>query len=243
MIAWIKKWGIAAFAGLVLFVAVTLQLVAHLKPVPESSLEQPLAQAIPERLEGWQVQELDLGPTESVTQRSYDLLKLDDFVHRQYVRGDKSFSVYAAYWKPGKMPVRLVNQHSPDRCWTEVGWVCTDREWNVMRSVDGQQLQPGQWGAYELGDYTNYTYFWHIVGGEVHWYGGERLNTQSSLTSVWEDFRKFGLNVHREQFFIRIVSPESMDDLWDEPGFQKVMADLAELCLAAPEAPTEVAVK
>ena len=152
MIAWIKKWGIAAFAGMVFIVAVALQLVANLKPVPESSLEQPLAEAIPERLEGWQVNDMDLGPTESVTQRSYDLLKLDDFVHRQYVRGDKSFSVYAAYWKPGKMPVRLVNQHTPDRCWTEVGWVCTNREWNVMRSVDGKRLQRARVATRPVGD-------------------------------------------------------------------------------------------
>jgi hypothetical protein len=137
----------------------------------------------------------------------------------------------------------LVNQHTPDRCWTEVGWVCTDREWNVERSVNGRRLQPGQWGVYELEDFKNYTYFWHIVGGEVHWYGGERLNTKSSLTSVWEDFRKFGLNVHREQFFIRVVSRESMDDLWEDPAFQTVMEDLADLCLAEPSAGDSVAVK
>jgi hypothetical protein len=234
MIQWLKRWGVPVAALFIVVVAVGLQLVSGLKPVPEGSLEQPLSDAIPERIDGWQVIDLDLGPTESVTQRSYNLLKLDDFVHRQYRRGDRNFSVYVAYWKPGKMPVRLVNQHSPDRCWTEVGWVCTDREWNVQRSVHGRDLQPGQWGVYEIGDHTNYTYFWHIVGGEVHWYGGKRLNTKSSLTSVWEDFRKFGLNVHREQFFVRVVSPEPMDDLWDEPAFQAVMADLAELCLAQP---------
>lgn len=130
------------------------------------------------------------------------------------------------------MPVRLVNQHTPDRCWTEVGWTCTDRKWNVEKAVDGNELQPGQWGIYELDGFRNYTYFWHVVGDEVHWYGGDRLNTKSSLTSIWEDFRKFGLNVYREQFFVRIVSDNSMDALWDEPAFKEVMLDLAELCLA-----------
>jgi hypothetical protein len=243
MISWFKRWGIPFFALVVLLGAVGLQLVANLKPVPEGTLERPLEQAIPEQLPGWEITDMDLGPTESVTQRSYDLLRLDDFVHRQYKRGDQSFSVYIAYWKPGKMPVRLVNQHTPDRCWTEVGFVCTDREWNVERSVNGEALQPGQWGVYELEDIKNYTYFWHIVGGEAHWYGGERINTKSSLTSVWEDFRKFGLNVHREQFFVRITSAKPMDDLWDQPGFQAVMADLADLCLAEPGPATEVAVK
>ena len=234
MMSWMKKWGLPGMAVVIVVIGVALQVVARMQPVPEGTLQAPLADAVPEKLSGWQVTELDLGPTESVTQRSYDLLRLDDFVHRSYQRGDKVFSVYVAYWKPGKMPVRLVNQHSPDRCWTEVGWSCADRQWNVEKTVDGIALQPAQWGVYEKEGYTNHTYFWHIVGGEVHWYGGKRLNTKSSLTSIWQDFTKFGLNVHREQFFIRIVSPNPIEKVWDEPGFQEVMTSLAKLCLAEP---------
>ena len=220
--------------GLVLAGAILLQLAARLKPVPEGSLAAPLAELVPADLPGWEVINLDLGPTESVTARSHQLLNLDDFVHRQYRRGDRVFTVYVAYWEPGKMPVRLVNQHTPDRCWTEAGWVCADREWNVERSAMGRPLQPGQWGLFELGDVKNYTYFWHIVGGVAHWYGGERLNTKSSLTTVWEDIRKFGLNVHREQFFVRVTSPQPMDALWEQDGFNQIMAELADLCLAPP---------
>ncbi|HSH09407.1 MAG TPA: exosortase-associated EpsI family protein [Oceanipulchritudo sp.] len=243
MSEWIKRWGIPGVAIFVLVAAVILQVLASTKPVPEGSLKTSLKEAIPGQINGWQVKDLDLGPTESVTQRSYDLLRLDDFVHRQYSRGDKSFSVYIAYWKPGKMPVRLVNQHTPDRCWTEVGWTCAEREWNVHRSAEGRDLKPAQWGVYELGEAKNYTYFWHIVGGDVHWYGGNRVNTRASLSTVWEDFRKFGLNVHREQFFIRVVSPHPMDDLWQEPAFESVMADLADLCLAEATPAEPVALK
>lgn len=232
-----------ALAGLILLVSVLLQVVAGLKPVPEGSLDAPLEEKIPASLSGWAVRDLDLGPTESVTERSFQLLNLDDFVHREYRRGDRVFTVYVAYWKPGKMPVRLVNQHTPDRCWTEAGWVCTDREWNVERVAGTTALQPGQWGVFELGEARNFTYFWHIVGGQAHWYGGERLNTKSSLTSVVEDFKKFGLNVHREQFFVRITSPEPMDSLWEQEGFQTIMASLAELCLAEFVEADSVAIK
>lgn len=243
MVTFIKRWALPLGAVFVLLGAVGIQLVAKMKPVPEGTLVSPLEELIPAEMSGWEIEDLDLGPTESVTERSYQLLQLDDFVHRSYKRGDIRFSVYVAYWKPGKMPVRLVNQHSPDRCWTEVGFKCIDREWNVLRSVDGETLQPAQWGVYELGDTKQYAYFWHIVGGEAHWYGGERINTRSSVSSLWEDFRKFGLNVHREQFFIRIVSPEPMDGLWEVEGFQEIMADLAALCLAEPGELSEVAVK
>ena len=241
--SWFKKWGIPGMAAIVLIVGISLQVVAKMRPVPEGTLTAPLSEMILLEIAGWEVEDLDLGPTESVTQRSYNLLKLDDFVHRNYSRGGENFSVYIAYWKPGKMPVRLVNQHTPDRCWTEVGWTCTDREWNVEKTVDGQPLQPGQWGIYELEGYKNHTYFWHIVGGKVHWYGGDRINTKSSLTSVWEDFTKYGLNVYREQFFIRIVSGQPMDDLWEEAAFKEIMLDLAELCLAEPETGDSLAAK
>lgn len=234
MLNWLKRWGIPAIAALVLLVGVILQVIVKLRPVPEGSLTEPLETLIPASVDGWTVKDMDLGPTESVTQRSYDLLRLDDFVHRSYSRGDQSFSVYVAYWKPGKMPVRLVNQHTPDRCWTEVGWSCTDRDWNVERSVDGRPLQPAQWGIYELEGYSNHVYFWHIVGGEVHWYGGERINSRTSISTIFEDMLKFGLNTHREQFFIRVTSAKPMDNLWSEPAFLAVMADLADLCLAQP---------
>ncbi len=227
----------------ILLAVIGIQFASYLTPVPESTLTQKLDILIPSTLPGWEVKDLDLGSTESVTARSHSLLKLDDFVHRSYSRGDRSFTVYVAYWESGKMPVRLVNQHTPDRCWTEVGYICTDRKWNIERTVNGKQLQPGQWGIYELNDFKNYTYFWHIVGGEVHWYGGNRVNTRSSLSTVWEDFRKFGLNVHREQFFVRIVSAQPMDDLWDEAGFNTVLSDLADLCLAKVENPQPVAMR
>jgi hypothetical protein len=113
----------------------------------------------------------------------------------------------------------------------------------VERTFNGKELQPGQWGIYELKDFKNYTYFWHIVGGKVHWYGGNRVNTRSSLSTVWEDFRKFGLNVHREQFFVRIVSQQPMDDLWQEAGFNEVLSDLADLCIGKPGKPEPVAMR
>jgi hypothetical protein len=202
----------------------------------------PLATAIPAAIAGWTVTDLDLGPTESVTERSHNLLKLDDFVHRNYVGPAGSFSVYVAYWQPGKMPVRLVNQHSPDRCWTEVGWACIDRRWDVEKMAGDIPLQPAQWGAYQIYDYVNQTYFWHIVGGRTHWYGGQRLNTRSSVMSILQDLRTFGFNTYREQYFVRVVSQQSLDDLWTVPAFQQVMADLAALCLAQPDAMATAAV-
>jgi hypothetical protein len=78
MMTWMKRWGIPAAAVLVVVAGVILQVVAKMQPVPESSLKAPLKELIPLDLAGWTVEDMDLGPTESVTQRSHDLLNLDD---------------------------------------------------------------------------------------------------------------------------------------------------------------------
>lgn len=230
-----KKFIFPIVALLLLSFAIGAQIYGAIRPAPEVPDRTPLAEVLPSQIQGWDIEDMDLGPTESVTARSHDILRLDDFVNRAYAGSQGRFSVYVAYWKPGKMPVRLVNQHSPDRCWTEVGWVCTDRSWNVEKKVYGEPIQPGQWGVYEINGFAQETYFWHIVAGKAHWYGGERLNTRSSITSVFSDLINFGGNTHREQFFVRIVSQQSLDELWDVPAFQEVMKSLADLCLAPPE--------
>ena len=228
-----KKLLFPILAALVLAGILGFQLVAAWMPTPEAPEREPLADLLPDAIVGWTVEDLDLGPTESVNERSLRLLNLDDYVHRNYKGEDVEFSVYVAYWTPGKMPVRLVNQHTPDRCWTEVGWTCTDREWNVQRSAGAIDLQPAQWGTYTIRDHEQKTYFWHLVGGEAFWYGGDRLNTRTSITTVIENFLKLGFNQAREQFFIRIIYNGDRDTLWQDPAFIDIMQRLATLGLEA----------
>lgn len=202
--------------------------LTHEEPAP---VEPFLAEAIPDRIPGWEVEDLPLGPTESVTEQSLDILNLDDFVHREYKRGNARFSLYVAYWGPGKMPVRLVNQHTPDRCWTENGWSCTDRRFNVEKSVGDRELHPAQWGAYAIRDFSNESYFWHIVGGEAYWLAGDSMNRRTSVKSVLIDVANFTSRQQPDQFFVRLVSTQSLDDLWELDGFDTLMNSLADLCL------------
>lgn len=231
------KYALPVMGLLILLLGVGLQVFAEYVSPEPPPVEPFLSEAIPKHLKGWEVRELDLGPTESVTERSFDILNLDDYVHREYRQGDTSFSVYVAYWGPGKMPIRLVNQHTPDRCWTENGWACSDRRFHVQKSVKGIPLLPGQWGTYTIQDYATESYFWHIVDGEAYWFGGERVNRMTSVKSVLLDLRNIAVNRNPVQFFVRIVSEDSLDELWTQPGFEAVMADLAELCLAADPSP------
>ena len=224
------------FLFVTLFFCAGFLAYAHfVEPVPIEVNQPPLAEAIPTNLKGWQIEELPLGPTESIIEQSEKILNLDDFVHRQYSSAQGSFSVYVAYWGPGKMPIRLVSQHTPDRCWTENGWRCTDRRFNIEKTVDGEPIQPAQWGEYAIQDFKNQSYFWHVVDGEVKWYAGNRMNTRTTVKSFLTDLRNFTFNQKPDQYFVRIVSQQPLDELWELPGFQQVMQDLADLCLAYPE--------
>jgi hypothetical protein len=226
-----KKLAFPLAAGLVLTVLIAVQLYAAMQPAPVPSYIGELADRLPRSIPGWQVEDLNLGATESVTERSERLLNLDDWVHRSYRAGDLEFSVYVGFWGAGKMPIRLVHQHTPDRCWTEVGWACEDRQWNVVKPGPDGTLPPAQWGVYEIHGFRTHTYFWHMVDGRAYWPHAGRLNTRTSATAFLGELRRYGLNLKREQFFVRLNSSRPFDEVWQTPAFQAVLAELQELCL------------
>jgi len=213
-------------AGLTLILAVAFVIYAQFQPEAEPRYENQIADMLPSDLDGWTVNDLDLGPTESITEASKNILRLDDFVYRNFRQGDLNFSVYVAYWRPGKMPLRLVQQHTPDRCWLENGWSCSDRDWNVIKAGPQGELPPAQWGIYEIRDNETYTYFWHFVDGEAYWPEVGTIRTRTSILNFFKEFFTFGLELKREQIFIRINSNQPFERVWDTRGFQKVIESL-----------------
>ena len=113
------------FGSVVLGASLILQLVpmpGRIGPARAAHLKTTLPREVP----GWEVDDKALGETEAVHAAVDKWLRLDDFVFRSYSRGRVHFDVYVAYWGPGKMPVQMVASHTPDRCWTENGWKCTE---------------------------------------------------------------------------------------------------------------------
>jgi len=187
---------------------------------------------LPEDLPNWETRELELGATESLNEASREILRLDDFVHRQYSQPGRTFSVYIGYWRPGKMPVRLINQHTPDRCWLENGWSCVDREWNVEYEGPDQDLQPAQLGLYEIQGFETYAMFWHLVDGEAYWAVPGQLNSRTRVGPFLKELFAFKMQTKREQIFIRINSNVPFDEIWETDGFQKVLDVLEDRWLA-----------
>lgn len=216
--------------GVAVLLAVGIQIIPVLVSSPPPSLSLPLKDLLPAAAPGWQVQDLPLGNTEALDQRSKDILNMDDFVYRDYRRAGQDFSVYVAYWKPGKMPVRLVNSHTPDRCWTWNGLECKDMQFQVKRSWSGGQLKPFEWRIFTRDETPVYVIYWHLVGGKVHLYR-VGFNENPPPYVIVKDLWKYGFNLKREQFFVRINSSQSLEKIWNDPGFQKILGDLARLCL------------
>jgi len=216
----------------VLAFAVGIQFV---DPIREEAAPRPphLSALFPEVLPGWQVRDLPLGATEYQSEVVSRVLNYDDVLYREYRRGEVRFAVYVAYWGAGRMPVRLVASHTPDRCWTENGWQCTAMRFDERIPLGDGMSAPGDWRRFRdpNGD-TMYVIFWHLIDGEVHDYG-ERFNAVPHPLEWWKDAIDQAMHGSREQYFVRLTANVPLESLWHEPGIRSVVDRLRELGLAA----------
>ncbi len=233
-----KPWGrnAAWLAGAgTLVIAVAAQLW---RPVPvlspQAKVEGRLARQLPATLDSWQVRDEPLGHNEVVKAGVEDVLRFDDYVFRRYSKGGRWFSVYVAHWQPGKMPTRLVAEHTPDRCWVENGWICDVRENQRPLEFKERPLWPGEFRTFRTPGNTGEPHqvlFWLLVEGVPYDYR-QHGNLFRHAVRWWSGaVAEFARRQPPEQYFIRIASTSSFDVLWREPGFQAVMESVAKLGL------------
>lgn len=221
-----KKLLLALF-GLCLLLALGLLALGSLQEPPPGSLDRKLSEVLPAHGPmGWRGKDLPLGDTESLEEQSREVLAFDDHVYREYSRFGQQFSVYMAYWKPGSMPPRLVNNHNPDVCWINAGWSCTQRERAVVKA-NAPGLPPGEWGVYSKGTGKINVVFWHLVDGEPYVY--ERLNPVQKAEMIVGNILHHGTQQRREQLFIRISSNQPIEKLWENAFFQEVLQGIFSL--------------
>lgn len=232
-----KSFLLITIAG-VLLLAAAIQVSPLLFPAVITKAE-PLEELISEQIPGWTAEEIPLGQTEEVRNAVLGTLRFDDHLSRLYRRGYSQVGVYIAYWKPGTMPVRKVGVHTPDTCWVQNGWTCSARESYVQKTVAHRQMKPAEYGVFDLDASRQYVLFWHLVGDRVHTYDQQGMH---SLTAAFQDTVQYGLNQRQEQFFIRVSSNRPFEEIWDDPGFQQLMNEIAELGLTI-EQPKAVLVK
>lgn len=231
-----KKWRWSLVApGAVLIIAVGLQAMSSFRQPALPRAPHIAASLSLSPAGGWCGRDLPVGANEFISKVAEKTLNYDEVVYREYRRGGSSFTVYAAYWGPGKMPTQLVASHTPDRCWTENGWRCLSMKFRQSLVVDGVALKPAEWRLFEppSGGQSVYVLFWHLVEGRVYDYG-ERFNAIPDPYHWCKDAVQQALFGSREQHFIRIASSEDPGKLLGDPGFVEVMREITRLGLAAP---------
>ena len=214
---------------IILLLALGLRSYFAFVPPPEPTLYGKLAEIVPSELEGWEIEDKDMAESEESSARITDFLNFDDAIFRVFQKDDTFVGLYIAYWTPGKASYRWAGAHTPDTCWVQNGWTRTDREYSIPFEHDDHAFQPVEFGIYEKSGTAQQVYFWHLVGGKAFSY--KQQDGHNILASLI-DIKHHGLNLRQEQFFIRLSSNKSLEELKKMPEFGKILDSLTEIGLA-----------
>jgi len=192
------------------------------KEPAEPSLTQPLRELLPTgEAFGWKYEDLPLGPTEALAEASQEMLNMSDWVYRRYTKGPDSFEVYIAYWEPGRMPARQMNEHTPDTCWVGNGWTIIKRNDNCKIT---ERTKSGRFRTFEKSGTQIDVIFWHILDGETYYYGNGSLLTR--LSKLLIDPFKHQLSMRNEQFLVRISTRKQLEYYFETEIFRKILEDI-----------------
>jgi EpsI family protein len=223
--------GALLLAGGVLLQALTFRNLDRGDTVSARAVNH-LAPLFPERIPGWECRNEKLGPTEFTQEAAKDILNFDDYLFRSYTRPGQSFTLYIAYWRPGRMPVQRVAGHNPDICWTGAGWKREESKAGAMLRAGGITLRPAQWRKMQFpGQPVQYVAFWHLVGGHLYdqnYY----LNSIPSPLAYWREAMHYALGGQREQYLVRLTASVPFSELETDPGYREIFQALAGLGLA-----------
>lgn len=184
---------------------------------------------------GWQVTEVPLGPTEFSQQLVSQILRFDEVAFLQFRNGTREFSVYIAYWGPGKADLRTVNAHTPDTCWVNSGWQTKEKRSGFTGFGPASALPTGEYRCYSNQGTLQHVAFWHMLAGRPvkMWRNG--FPTPDFMWSVFRGNREA---LSGEQYFIRITSPRDLSEMWDDPVFIEMLRRLGKTGLASNAAPS-----
>ncbi|MEN8662357.1 MAG: exosortase-associated EpsI family protein [Lentimonas sp.] len=193
-------------------------------PPPKATLHEQISDIVPSELSGWRIQDMDMAESEESSARISEFLNFDDALYRVFKKGETTVGLYIAYWSPGKTSYRWAGAHTPDTCWVQNGWTCTDREYSVPFQHGDAQFQPAEFGVYEKNNTLQNVYFWHLVGGTAFSY---KQQDGHNIFAALIDIKEHGLDLRQEQFFIRLSSNQSLEELKKTPGFDKILDSLS----------------
>ncbi|MGZ0708471.1 exosortase-associated EpsI family protein [Coraliomargarita sp. W4R53] len=219
-------------AGTALLAGLTLRAYFTLVPPPAATLDRMLSDIVPNELNGWTVKDLDMAESPESSARISDFLNFDDALFRVFQKDETFVGLYIAYWTPGKASYRWAGAHTPDTCWVVNGWTQEEREYSIPFTYNKINLEPAEFGVYSKDGSSQNVYFWHLVGGEPFSY--DQKGTPNILGALL-DVKEYGLNLREEQFFIRLSSNKTLDQLKRTGGFEAIVQSLVEIGLEEEE--------
>lgn len=220
-----NAWPLLCSLAGTLLLAVLFQFLPG--PAPKTpNRVLPLEEFFPMSLSGWIGEDLPLGETEAVSDKTRRLLRFDEAFQRAYRKNGAEFVLYVAYWKAGRMPARDVAFHTPDQCWTSVGWKRTSADYAYRMKLNDRELAPGQLREFASFEDHQYVLYWHVLNGETIVYSPDRPPTQIETI---RSLLRHGVTHKGEQYFLRLSSRVPPDQLCRDEGFKALMELLATL--------------
>lgn len=223
-------------------VAILLGLIIYIEvfSVPVQRFRAKLGDVVPAKLDGWEVRDMPLAQTEGMMEQVNKVLMFDDAVQRVYRKPGLEVIVYAAYWKPGKVTIADAGTHNPDSCWVLAGWRRQDRRYAQSTQAGTRALLPCEYGEYSINNHTSYVEFWHLVNGEPNRYEDQQTGWRTGFAGRFErlplalrDMRKYGINMKREQLFLRISANRPFELFRTDPDYVRLMQSLEPLGIFA----------
>ena len=216
----VKRQIIALSVMALLGISTLAQLTIGVPAVPEAN---PIKSLNESKNGSWLVKDLPLGETERQTKVAQELLQFDDYIYSEYSSGNAKFTIYLAYWKPGRAARGLAGGHTPDTCWTAAGCKILDR---ISEISPDPSLPPGEWRRFRMPGGTNAeVYFWHIVGGKVL-----HFDQESPIMWLRDAIREISV-ARSEQYFLRITTDGSFSDLVAMSSFRDVLKRVSQVVL------------
>jgi EpsI family protein len=167
-------------------------LVQAVHPQQRMALVQPLEQAVPAVLDGFEAMDVEISEEE---QR---VAGMDDYLMRAYQNGEGAgFTVYVGYYES---QLEGNGIHSPKNCLPGAGWEALSATTTSI-VVGGTAVAVNQ----------------YVVRREqqsalvLYWYQGRGRVAASEITSAWRLWRDAAFHGRTEEALVRIVVPITPD--------------------------------
>lgn len=178
--------------------------------------EPRLKTVVPAEVSGWTVRDEKLAGTEVDHGKVVGQIQFDDYVYRSFTRGSARFDIYVAYWRPGKDARSFAGGHIPDRCFAGAGFTMGEGRSAVQLPFQLGTLSAAEWRRFKASDKSHVeVLYWTVQGGRVLTF--RRGETAKLLADALNELRV----ARMEQYFIRVTTTGTFDELVNVPEFQE----------------------